>query len=100
MFMTPAWSSCLELMFPPLGDFPMRQQSIQFSSPLPLAGEGQGGGNSTAQTSLREPPPQPSPASGGGSRKTRPMTEPVRPRAQNRSPEIWRDLHAGVNQAA
>jgi hypothetical protein len=28
----------------------VRRQSIQFSSPLPLAGGGQGGGNSAAQT--------------------------------------------------
>ncbi len=31
----------------------VRRRSIQFSSPLPLAGEGQGGGNSTAQLATR-----------------------------------------------
>jgi hypothetical protein len=45
------------------------QQSIQFSSLLPLAGEGQGGGNSTAQTRCESPLPNPPPQAGEGVEK-------------------------------
>jgi sulfate permease, SulP family len=39
---------------------------VEFSSPLPLAGEGQGGGNSTAQTRYESPLPNPPPQAGEG----------------------------------
>ena len=45
------------------------QQSNQFSSPLPLAGEGQGGGTSTAQTRYDSPLPNPPPQAGEGAKK-------------------------------
>jgi tRNA uridine 5-carboxymethylaminomethyl modification enzyme len=51
------------------GRFGFRRQSIQFSSPLPLAGEGQGGGNSTAQTRYESPLPNPPPQAGEGAEK-------------------------------
>jgi hypothetical protein len=50
----------------------VRQRSIQFFSPLPLAaleGEGQAGGKTTARTRHESPLPNPPPQAGEGAEK-------------------------------